>query len=118
MAKFKNIKKFSGNGVPVISPAKPRVYKKAPEVVRPIIPLATVTPEPVEVSRVERVIRKPQVVAKSIVEPRPAVPKTSTKKFSARPKKIGTFVTILFFTIALQIVLLVSILYLSPSLIH
>jgi len=157
MAKFKNTKKFTGvssvTPPPVPQPKaqdKPRsqipskpqpqsqqdVLQKPrraePEIVKPIIPLASYTPEPKEEKRVEPEIRKPKIERsrqenRTVVEERPIqVKETAAKRKevtgnrngpTVKPKRIGTFVVIMFFTVILQIVLLFSLLYLSPSLV-
>lgn len=137
MTKFKNIKKFNGNVVPptpvpqAVSPQKARRIE--PIIVKPIIPLATFTTAPKEKSSVVPEVNKGQAVGKkvevtTVVEERAVqvkgfVPKQKEapslkNKPSIKPRRIGTFVLIMFFAIVLQIILLVSLLYLSPSLIR
>ena len=136
MAKFKNLKKFNGNIVPpapvpqVVSPQKPRRVEALPKIVKPIIPLASVTFAPKENSPVVPEVKKNQMAGKklevkTVIEERPVVVKDFApkqkeaqvikNKSSVKPRRIGTFVVILFFTVVLQIVLLVSLLYLSPN---
>lgn len=140
MAKFKNLKKFNGNFVPTVpapkavNQAKIRRIEVEPKIVKPIIPLATVTTVPKEKSPVIPELKKSPVVGKKmetktvIIEERPAAVKDFVPKQKevqgvknnsvVKPRRIGTFVVIMFFTVVLQIALLVSLLYLSPRLIR
>ncbi len=140
MAKFKNLKKFNGNIVPpaavpqAVTPQKPRRVDAPQKIVKPIIPLATVTAaakenSPVVVPEINKSpAREPKIEVTTVVEERTVavkgfVPKQKEvpsfkNKPSSKPRRIGTFVVIMFFAIVLQIILLVSLLYLSPSLIR
>ena len=146
MAKFKNIKKFTGvpsttppptpvpQSQPQQKPVAPQKSRRVePEVVKPIIPLASVTPEPKEEKKVEIPVRKSGfertgTEVKTIVPERPVQVKDfSTKQKGApilkrqsqvRPRRVGMFVMIMFFTVVLQVILLFSLLYLSPSLVR
>lgn len=134
MAKFKNIKKNPdgsfvlpastvsrpGGLKPPIPSVKPK-KEKAPEPVKPVIPLATYNPEPPHKSleteaKKLKIVERTKSASKTILVSRPTP--TPAKKLEVKPRKIGLFVLIMFFTVVLQIVLLVSLLYLSPSLIH
>lgn len=136
MAKFKNIKKFTGNIVPSVPDSPPQTQQKArraeTSAVKAVMPIASVTPEPIERKSVPEIKRKlpvaPKLEAKTVIEERPVevkdyAPKQKEvqvlkNKPGVKPRRVGTFVLIMFFTVVLQIVLLVSLLYLSPSLIR
>ena len=80
-----------------------------------------IAPEPAPLSK-PRLTRQQQTVKKVFPLASPVtVPKTSvsgSKRQTTRPQMVGTFALILLATVVLQIVLLVSLLYLSPKLIH
>lgn len=95
MAKFKNIKKMDA-----LSIAAAQVDFKV------VKPLAGPVKE----------VKKPESMPKRSNE---SPKRVETKVVrSTRPKKIGTFAMILFVTVVLQVVLLVSLLYLSPNFLH
>jgi len=101
--------------------------------VKPIIPLATVTAPPKEKSPAVPEFKKSPAVekkveVKTVIEEKPVMVKDFVPKqkevqgvknnSGVKPRRIGTFVVIMFFTVLLQIALLVSLLYLSPRLIR
>lgn len=128
MAKFKNIKKNPDGSFVIPKPTPPaerapakQKKEKTPEP-QLVVPLARYTPEPPK-KEPEAEVKRPKIVertkqpSKIIYVPKPAPVKKPEAKPGVRPKKMGLFVVIMFFTVVLQIVLLVSLLYLSPSLV-
>jgi|GEM_PF-5009095 hypothetical protein len=136
MAKFKNIKKFTGEPIiPVLSEkvvSAGRAPFPKPSVPSPITSPVSVMPEagvPVTSLGARKAPQTgPKIERRTIIEERPiqvkeVVTKRNDKQVlksgaSIKPRRMSAFLVVMVFTVFLQIVLLVSLLYLSPSLIN